>query len=61
MVRSHAGAAQTGKVIRTWRAEELRMGSLTWSPSRSGQASGTYYLKLTLGNRHYSHTVHFGK
>ncbi len=50
-----------GKLIHAWRVEELRAGVLTWSPSGSGRASGAYYLNLSLGNRHYSQVIHFGK
>lgn len=50
-----------GRLMRAWRAEEMRAGVLTWTPSGSGRASGTYYLKISLGNRHYSQVLHFGK
>lgn len=50
-----------GRLIRAWRTEELRAGLLTWAPSGSGRASGAYYLKISLGNRHYSQAFHFWK
>lgn len=50
-----------GRQIRAWRSEEIRSGVLIWSPKGTGNSSGTYFLKISFGNRPYSQVIRFGR
>lgn len=48
-----------GRLVHAWRKEDLHSGVLTWTPTASRRGSGTYFLKVILGNRHYSQAIRF--